>query len=112
MQLRVDEYQELEETIYASVVEPGLEVYLLPKKGYRKKYAIFSTKFGSIDSHFIVETEKGKKSFVFPWGSSFLEQSYLKKKEAMPLIAASGCYVECTYQLYSYNLPFRFLRKT
>ena len=46
---------ELEERACRCLIEPGLEVYVLVKKGYRKKYAIFSTRFGSIDSRFQVE---------------------------------------------------------
>lgn len=110
MQLRVDEYQELEETIYASVVEPGLEVYLLPKKGYRKKYAIFSTKFGSIDSHFIVETEKGEEELCVPDGvAHFLEHKLFEEEGGnafdrfASLGAMSNAYTSFTHTTYLFS---------
>lgn len=45
----------LEEKLYQYRVYPGMEVYVLPKPGYIKKYAIFSTRFGSIDNRYRVE---------------------------------------------------------
>ncbi len=30
-----------------------LEVYILPKQGFNKTFATFTTKYGSIDNHFI-----------------------------------------------------------
>lgn len=45
----------LEEKLYRYSVYPGMEVYVLPKPGYIKKYAIFSTRFGSIDNRYRVE---------------------------------------------------------
>ncbi|OUM89643.1 MAG: zinc protease [Bacillus thermozeamaize] len=42
----------LEETLYHETLPNGLQVFLLPKPGYRKTYATFTTRFGSIDRHF------------------------------------------------------------
>lgn len=47
----------LQETVYAAHLFPGLEVFVLPRKGYAKKYASFATRFGSIDSKFQVAGE-------------------------------------------------------
>lgn len=40
----------------------GLEIFIIPKKDYSKSYAIFGTRYGSVDSEFIVpgETEVTK----------------------------------------------------
>lgn len=46
-------YQTLQETLYYEKMENGLEVYLLPKKGFSKTYGLFSTRFGSIDTTFV-----------------------------------------------------------
>lgn len=43
----------LDETIYSAVHKTGLRVYVIPKKGFSKTYAIYGTKFGSINNHFI-----------------------------------------------------------
>ncbi len=45
----------LGERLYRYQVYPGMEVFVLPKPGYNKKYAIFSTRFGSIDNRYRLE---------------------------------------------------------
>ena len=51
-------YKTLQESIYYEEMENGLQVYLLPKKGFSKTYGLFSTKFGSIDTTFVPLGEK------------------------------------------------------
>lgn len=46
-------YKTLKENLYHERLENGLEVYLLPKKGFEKTYGLFSTKFGSVDTTFV-----------------------------------------------------------
>jgi predicted Zn-dependent peptidase len=55
--LKLIENPALRETLYHYRVNPGMDLYVLPKPGYHKKYAIFSTRFGSIDNRFRVEPE-------------------------------------------------------
>ena len=45
----------LEETLYRREIFPGLGLYVLPKPGYQKKYAVFATHFGSNDNKFQIE---------------------------------------------------------
>lgn len=77
---RVLENRLLKEKIYLRRVAPGLEVFVLPKKGYIKKYATFSTNFGSIDSRFIVEGE-GKELSVPDGVAHFLEHKLFEDEE-------------------------------
>ncbi len=42
----------LKEKLYSATLENGLKVFVLPKKGYTKKFAIFGTNYGSIDNKF------------------------------------------------------------
>ncbi|CAH0119875.1 hypothetical protein PAE9249_02383 [Paenibacillus sp. CECT 9249] len=44
----------LQETLYYERMPNGLDVYVLPKEGFQKTYATFSTRYGSIDNHFRV----------------------------------------------------------
>ena len=46
------------ETIYCGKHSSGLDIYIMPRKGYSQNYAIFGTKYGSVDSEFIVPGEK------------------------------------------------------
>ena len=47
------EYQQIKETLYYEKLENGLDVYILPKPGFSKQYATFTTKYGSIDNRFV-----------------------------------------------------------
>lgn len=53
--LRAWNYERLEEKVYEATLDNGLQVYLLPKPGFRKTYATLTTRFGSIDHRFRVE---------------------------------------------------------
>ena len=45
------------EKIYYKKHESGLSIYIMPRKGYSSSYAIFGTKYGSVDSEFVVPGE-------------------------------------------------------
>lgn len=45
------------EHIFHKKHESGLNIYIMPRKGYSANYAIFGTKYGSVDSEFIVPGE-------------------------------------------------------
>lgn len=49
------DFAELQETLFSYRIDPGLQLYVLPKAGYENKYAAFSTNFGSIDNHFRID---------------------------------------------------------
>lgn len=46
-------YQTIKETVYHEKMANGLNVYLMPKEGFKKTYGLFSTRFGSIDRSFV-----------------------------------------------------------
>ncbi|MDG0876203.1 insulinase family protein [Paenibacillus thiaminolyticus] len=45
-------YKRVQETIYYEKLTNGLEVFILPKKGFHKTFATFTTKYGSVDNKF------------------------------------------------------------
>lgn len=47
------EYKQLKEVLYHEVLDNGLDVYILPKEEFNKTFATFTTKYGSIDNHFV-----------------------------------------------------------
>lgn len=55
--MQVHNYPKVKETVYSETLENGLTVYVLPKEGFQKTYATFSTKYGSVDNHFAVGSE-------------------------------------------------------
>lgn len=42
------------ETLYHKKHESGLDIYIMPRKDFSSGYAIFGTKYGSVDSHFVI----------------------------------------------------------
>lgn len=73
-------FEQLQEELYFEKLNNGLSVYILPKKGFNKTYATFTTKYGSIDNHF---TPIGKQEFVkVPDGiAHFLEHKLFEKED-------------------------------
>jgi len=51
-------FDNLDETLYTEELTNGLKLYVLPKKGYQKTYATFTTKYGSVDREFGVNGDK------------------------------------------------------
>lgn len=73
------EFQQLRETLYHETMENGLNVYVLPKQGFHKTYATFTTKYGSIDNHFI---PPGKSEVKVPDGiAHFLEHKMFEDEK-------------------------------
>ncbi|MCY7912353.1 EF-P 5-aminopentanol modification-associated protein YfmH [Bacillus haynesii] len=74
------EFKQLKETLYYEKMPGGLNVYVLPKKGFNKTYAVFTTKYGSIDNQFV---PLGKEEMVrVPDGiAHFLEHKLFEKED-------------------------------
>ncbi len=46
------------ETVYYEKLASGLEVYVMPKEQFSKKYAFFGTRYGGMSNHFEVDGQK------------------------------------------------------
>lgn len=73
-------FDQLQEELFYEKMSNGLDVYILPKKGFNKTYATFTTKYGSIDNHFVA---KGDSDFTkVPDGiAHFLEHKLFEKED-------------------------------
>jgi predicted Zn-dependent peptidase len=72
-------YPKLQETLWHETLDNGLEVFILPKPGFTKTYATFTTRFGSIDNHF---TPPGGETIKVPDGiAHFLEHKMFEEPE-------------------------------
>ncbi|MGF9965487.1 EF-P 5-aminopentanol modification-associated protein YfmH [Bacillus rhizoplanae] len=84
-------YEQLKETLYYEKLSNGLEVYILPKQGFNKTYATFTTKYGSIDNAFM---PLGKDDMLrVPDGiAHFLEHKLFEKEDhdAFQLFSKQG----------------------
>lgn len=73
-------YKKLKEHVYTETLDNGLKINIIPKEGFNKTYALFTTKYGSIDNEFI---PMGLKKFVkVPDGiAHFLEHKMFDKED-------------------------------
>lgn len=74
------EFSQLKEKIYFEKLENGLHVYMIPKPGFNKTYATFTTKYGSIDNEFVPLNQTEMKHV--PDGiAHFLEHKLFEKED-------------------------------
>ena len=73
-------FEQLQEELYYEKMDNGLSVYILPKKGFNKTYATFTTKYGSIDNHF-KEPDAQEYSRVPDGIAHFLEHKLFEKED-------------------------------
>jgi predicted Zn-dependent peptidase len=73
-------FDQLQEELFHEKLPNGLNVYILPKKGFNKTYATFTTKYGSVDNDFV---PLGKEEFTkVPDGiAHFLEHKLFEKED-------------------------------
>lgn len=72
-------FDQVKETVYHETLANGLKVFLVPKQGFSKTYAVFTTRYGSIDSHF--RTKSGEQINVPDGIAHFLEHKMFEKKD-------------------------------
>lgn len=76
------ECKKINETAYMEQLDNGMKVVIIPKKGTRKKYVIWATKFGSIDNHFI-NPEDGEEIIVPDGVAHFLEHKMFEQSNGI-----------------------------
>lgn len=78
--MKQQHYSDLGETLYSETLSNGLRVYLLPKLGFHKTYAVMTTDYGSIDQSFVPLGDT--KPIVQPAGiAHFLEHKMFEKAD-------------------------------
>lgn len=76
--MQLTEYKGIDEKVYSHKCSNGLEVFIIQKPGYSKKFATYTTKYGSMDDHFRVD---GKEHRVPDGIAHFLEHKMFEKEE-------------------------------
>lgn len=72
-------FDQLKEELFHETMPNGLNVYILPKQGFNKTYATFTTKYGSIDNRFV--PLNGEEPIHVPDGiAHFLEHKLFEKE--------------------------------
>lgn len=86
--------RKINERLIYKELKNGLKVFLMPKKNYVKKYAIFATNYGSIDNSFIPVNEDS--AIKVPEGiAHFLEHKLFEEPygNIMDMFSKLGSYV-------------------
>ncbi|MCJ8006331.1 EF-P 5-aminopentanol modification-associated protein YfmH [Lederbergia wuyishanensis] len=78
--MKTIEFEQINETLYHEKLDNGLQVYILPKTGFNKTFATFTTNYGSIDHQF---KPLGKDEYIrVPDGiAHFLEHKMFEKED-------------------------------
>lgn len=80
MEIKTVEYKNFGETLHIYEHKTGLKAFVIPKRGYSKKYATYATHYGSVNSEFVIpgNTESTK----VPDGiAHFLEHKLFEQKD-------------------------------
>ena len=56
--MKKTDYAAVGETLYSSVLPNGLPIFVMPKPGYRKTFAVFAANYGGADRRFIMSGEE------------------------------------------------------
>lgn len=101
------------ETLHYCKLDSGLEIYILPKEGYSRQFAIFATNFGSIDSRFKIPGEE--EITQVPDGvAHFLEHKLFEEEKGnvfdkfSKLGASANAYTNFTNTAYLFSSTSNF----
>lgn len=107
MELDIIRRDVLGEVLYGYRATGGLRTFILPRRGYARKYANLAAHYGSVDSTFIVPGEN--EPWTVPEGiAHFLEHKLFEKEEgdAFERFAALGAYSNAytSYNMTAYHI--------
>lgn len=71
--------EKLGETVFCAVHSSGLEIRVMPKKGYNSAYAVFGVKYGSIDT--AVHNDSGEFETIPEGTAHFLEHKLFESED-------------------------------
>jgi predicted Zn-dependent peptidase len=80
MDIKTVNYSKLNEILHIYEHSSGLKAFVIPKKGYSKKYAAFATHYGSINNRFVVPGET-EETYVPDGIAHFLEHKLFEQKD-------------------------------
>lgn len=107
------QYEKAGETLYSYEHSSGLKTFVIPRRGYSKKFAAFATNYGSIDNEFIIPGEENVTRV--PDGiAHFLEHKLFEQKDGnvMEKFSALGsnpnAYTSFNKTVYLFSCTDRF----
>lgn len=113
MPVNVFKYENINETVHSFEHSSGLKTFVIPKKGYLKKFATYSTHYGSINNHF--KAPGDNEALKVPDGiAHFLEHKLFEQKDGsvMDKFAKLGsnpnAYTSFSQTVYLFSCTDRF----
>lgn len=106
-------YDKAGEALYKYEHSSGLKAFVIPRRGYSKKHATFSTHYGSVDNEFVIPGE-AKPTRVPDGIAHFLEHKLFEQKDGsvMDKFAALGsspnAYTSFNQTVYLFSCTDRF----
>ncbi len=79
MKIKQIKNEKLGETVFCAKHSSGLEIAVLPKEGYTSAYAVFSVKYGSIDT--AVKNDNGEFETIPEGTAHFLEHKLFESED-------------------------------
>lgn len=106
-------FSKIRETLHYTKLRNGLKVFILPKEGYSKQFAVFATNFGSIDTRFTIPGEN--EAMSVPDGiAHFLEHKLFEEEKGnvfdkfSKLGASANAYTNFTNTAYLFSSTSNF----
>jgi predicted Zn-dependent peptidase len=112
MDIKTVNYPNLNETLYIYEHSSGLKAFVIPKKGYSKKFASFATHYGSINNRFVVPGES--EITDVPDGiAHFLEHKLFEQKDGsvmdkFSVLGANPTHIQAVSRLFLPVFMFSF----
>ena len=107
--MKATHYHELDETVYREVLENGLTVTVVPRKGFTKTLAYFVTDFGSIHTDFTYEGE----TYHVPAGiAHYLEHKLFDMPDGRDVSAEFASYGAVTNAFTGYDMTAYYFSAT
>jgi predicted Zn-dependent peptidase len=107
------EYKGINEVVHCYNHKSGLKAFVIPKKGYSKKFATFATNYGSVNNQFIAPHETNITQV--PDGiAHFLEHKLFEQKDGSvmdkfsQLGASPNAYTSFTQTVYLFSCTDKF----
>lgn len=106
-------YDKAGEVLYQYEHSSGLKAFVIPRKGYSKKHATFSTHYGSIDNEFVIPGD-AKPTKVPDGIAHFLEHKLFEQKDGsvMDKFSSLGsnpnAYTSFSQTVYLFSCTDRF----